>query len=736
MFRSSASARGRVFATIASLAALSAGSAALANSVYERHVVFDNTRGVGWYLYSAGDAVAPSRIDLVNGKLPLETKLTHSPPNALRLSWTSKQGGNWRASIEGARIWGTQTDFQGDALTFWIYSDSDIDAGSSPRIRLEDLKGVGNPAIDLIGALPKIPAKTWTKVVLPFVDFKSAVKNTSDEKLDPRQFARMTIVQGLDDGQPHSMVIDDIRIEDEAKADPSPPTAPAVLSARGYERHVELSWRPSPSPDTESYRIYRSVAGKPFEWVASQRVGWNRYEDFVGPVGVKPAYRITAVDSAGNESAVTRTVAAQTHAMTDDQLMTMIEEAQFRYYWDGAHPNAGMGLEITPGDPDQVAMGGSGFGVMALIVGTDRGFVTRDQGAERMLKIVRFLKSADRFHGVWPHYLNGNTGKVMPVFGKYDDGGDLIETAFMMQGLLTARQYFTRDTAAEREIRDTIASLWNGVEWDWYRQRPDSDFLYWHWSPDYGFYINHPLVGWNESAIAYILGIASPTHPVPASLWHSGWAGTSPRAIKYRQGWSRTTDGDHFVNGHSYYGYKLEVGEGNGAELFFTQFSFLGFDPRGKRDAYTNYFKNNRTIALISHAYAIDNPRKWTGYGDDAWGQSAGVNNGGGRAQPRDDNGTITVHAALASMPYTPEESLKALRHYYRDLGPRIYGTYGFSDTFNESQGFYDETYMALDQAQTVAMIENYRTGLLWKLFMSSPEIQPALDKIGFKPDP
>jgi hypothetical protein len=395
-----------------------------------------------------------------------------------------------------------------------------------------------------------------------------------------------------------------------------------------------------------------------------------------------------------------------------------------------------LGLEITPGDVDQVAMGGSGFGVMALIVGTDRGFVTRDQGAERMLKIVRFLKSADRFHGVWPHYLNGNTGKVMPVFGKYDDGGDLIETAFMMQGLLTARQYFTRDTAAEREIRDTIASLWNGVEWDWYRQRPDSDFLYWHWSPDYGFYINHPLVGWNESAIAYILGIASPTHPVPASLWHSGWAGTSPRAIKYRQGWSRTTDGDHFVNGHSYYGYKLEVGEGNGAELFFTQFSFLGFDPRGKRDAYTNYFKNNRNIALISHAYAIDNPRKWTGYGDDAWGQSAGVNNGGGRAQPRDDNGTITVHAALASMPYTPEESLKALRHYYRDLGPRIYGTYGFSDTFNESQGFYQEAYMALDQAQTVAMIENYRTGLLWKLFMSNPEIQPALDKIGFKPDP
>ncbi|WP_066820790.1 hypothetical protein [Sphingomonas mali] len=449
---------------LASATIVSLGSAALANSVYERHVVFDNTRGTGWYLYSAGEAVAPSRIELVNGKLPLETKVTHSPPNAIRLSWTSKQGGNWWASIETARIWGTQTDFSGDALTFWVYADSNIDAGSSPRILLGDLKGVSNPAIDLIGSLPKIPAKTWTKVVLPFAGFKGATEGTSDEKFDPGQFARMTIVQGLDDGRPHSMVIDDVRVENAATADATPPAAPAALTARGFERHVELSWVASPSSDTESYRIYRSVGGKPFEWVASQRVGWNRYQDFVEPVGVKPAYRITAVDAAGNESPVTPTVKAQTRAMTDDQLMTMIQEAQFRYYWDGAHPKAGMGLEITPGNPDQVAMGGSGFGVMALIVGTDRGFVTRAQGAERMLKIVRFLKSADRFHGVWPHFLNGNTGKVMPVFGKYDDGGDLIETAFMMQGLLTARQYFTRDTPAEREIRDTITSLWKGVE--------------------------------------------------------------------------------------------------------------------------------------------------------------------------------------------------------------------------------------------------------------------------------
>ena len=706
--------------------------AASANSVYEQHVVFQDTRGIGWYLWSSGEAVGPSKLTLAGGKLPLETKLVHSPPNAIRLSWASARGGSWWASIEPARFWGTQTGFKGDALSLWVYTDDAIDAADAPRIMLGDTSGNGNPAIDL----PDVPARIWTRLVIPFTAFKGATEGTEDNKFDASKLARMTLVQGLDDGKPHSIVIDDVRVIDSKLADSVAPAAPGSLVAKGYERHVELSWQPSMAPDTEGYRIYRSVGGKPFEWVASQRVGWTRFQDFVGPVGAKASYRITAVDAAGNESPASTTVAAQTRAMTDDQLLTMVQEAQFRYYWDGAHPKAGLSMEITPGDPDQIAVGGSGFGLMAIVAGIDRGFVTRDQGAQRMLKIVRFLKSADRFHGVWPHFLNGNTGRTMAYFGKYDDGGDLIETAFMMQGLLTARQYFTKTTPAEREIRDTITSLWKQVEWDWYRQRPDSDFLYWHWSPRYAFHINHPLIGWNESSLAYLLAIASPTHGVPASLWHTGWAGTSPLAVKYRQGWSRTTEGDHFVNGNSYYGYKLEVGEGNGAELFFTQFSFLGFDPRGKRDAYANYFKNNRNIALIQHAYAVDNPRKFAGYGDEAWGMSAGVNNGGGRALPRDDNGTLIVHASLGSIPYTPAESMKALRHYYRDLGPRIWGVYGFSDSFNASQGWYEEAYMALNQAQAVVMIENHRSGLLWRLFMANPEVQPALDRIGFRTDP
>jgi hypothetical protein len=413
----------------------------------------------------------------------------------------------------------------------------------------------------------------------------------------------------------------------------------------------------------------------------------------------------------------------------------MVQRGCFRYYWEAAHPKAGMGLEVLPGDHDLVALGGSGFGISALVVAAERGFVSRDDAVRRMLKILGFLEGADRFHGVWPHFLDGRTGRVWPLFGKYDNGGDLVETAFLMQGLLTARQYFSRDTAQEREIRDTITNLWREVEWDWYRKTPDGEVLYWHWSPDHQWHIGHPLIGWNETMIVYLLAIASPTHPIPAGLYHSGWAGQSDLAVNYRRGWSRTTEGDHYTNGNTYYGHKLDVGCGTGGDLFFAQFSFLGFDPRGIKDRYTNYFHNNRQLALVNRAYCIENPRQRKGYGPNCWGLSAGINSGGGKPQPRDDSGTICVSAALGVMPYTPEESMAALRHYYRDLGPHIWGVYGFHDGFNLTTDWYDEFYMALNQAQIVCGIENYRTGLLWKHFMANPEVQPMLQEIGFEPD-
>jgi hypothetical protein len=720
-------------ATLGVLALLGALTGQAAS--YDQHVLFDNAATDGPYAHSETYVVAPSTLEEVNHRIPATSDHCVSPPNALRLKWKSAPGGDWSVILRPPWHEWRKFELQGDTLAFWCYADTEITEANSPRIFLQDRTGLGSDSLTLVRDGARIPAGQWVRVKLPLGRTDPIFHDTSDRVFRLRDAVSVTFTQGLDDGVPHTLYLDDLMIIDGAATGTTPPAAPAGLTVKGYEQHYDLTWRAVGADDLLAYRIYRSWDGKNFTAVGTQRGSWTRYEDFTGKPGVLAYYKVSAINVAGSESTLSDAAGATTRKFSDDELLTMVQEGCFRYYWEAGHPNAGLAPEITPGDPNMMAVGGNGFGVMALLVATDRQFITREQGAGRMLQIARFLAKADRFHGAWAHFLDGRTGKVMPVFGKYDNGGDLVETAFMIQGLLAARQYFDRDTPAEREIRDTATRLWREVEWDWYRQQPDSDVLYWHWSPDYGFHINHPLIGWNETMIIYLLAIASPTHPVPASMWHTGWAGQSDRHVRYRQGWSRTTEGDHFTNGHSYYGIKLEVGEGNGADLFFTHFSFMGFDPRGLRDRYTNYFKNNRAIALIQQAYAIDNPRKYAGYGADCWGRSAGVNSGGGRALPRDDNGTINVMASLASMPYTPDESMAALRHFYRDLGPKIWGPGGFYDGFNETQNRFDPDYMALNQAPIVVMIENYRTGLVWRNFMANPEIAPALRAIGFQPD-
>jgi hypothetical protein len=366
---------------------------------------------------------------------------------------------------------------------------------------------------------------------------------------------------------------------------------------------------------------------------------------------------------------------------------------------------------------------------MALMVGVDRGFITRPQGIERLQKILTFLERAPRYHGAWSHFMNGNTAQTMPVFGVFDDGADIVESAFLMQGLLAARQYFNSNT----NINQRITKLWQEVEWDWYRQRPNAEALYWHWSPNWAWYINHRLTGFNEVMIVYLLGIASPTHPVPADLYYTGWAGQSEEAVRYREGWGGTKDGSHYYNENQYSGIKLDVGVGRGGPLFFTHYSYMGFDPHALTDRYTNYFDNNRNIALINRAWCIDNPAHHKGYSENAWGLTASDDPWGyGAHEPneRQDNGTITPTGALASFPYTPEASMAALKYFYQVRGDRLWGVYGPRDAYNDDQNWVSPIYMGLNQAPIVVMIENYRTGLVWKNFMENPEIKAMLERL------
>ncbi len=713
-------------------------SQAQAGSDYYRHVIFDNSLTNDSYFYSQGQSSGKSFLEQQSGRLPVETKIFLTPPNAIRLQWQSAPEGGWTAEIGAVNFRNRLPGLSGRSLFFWIFTPQPIAAADLPRVVLsnsnEGLQVAEFPAsfsepLDLGKYTGDVPAGHWIQVRIPLADCRTA----SIYPFNPQYMSSITFHQGRADDVRHTLIVDEIRVDDDATGSPAL-TAPANLRATGYDRHIELEWDAADSATLARYVVYRSLDGINFSPVGIQLPGMHRYEDFLGKTGVHAEYKVAASDWQYHESRFSTMAEAATRELSDDELLTMLQKACFEYYWEGADPHSGMARENIPGDDRIVATGASGFGIMALMVGVDRGFITREQGVGRLVRIVDFLAHAQRYHGAWSHYMDGNTGRTMPVFGMYDNGGDLVETSFLMQGLLAARQYFRGSGTGEQALYSSITQLWETVEWDWYRETPGSSYLYWHWSPEWSFQIHHPLIGFNEVMITYLLGIASPTHSVPASLYYSGWAGQSEQAVSYREGWSGSTDGSHYGNGNTYYGIKLDVGVGRGGPLFFTHYSFMGFDPHSLHDRFTSsYFENNRNIALINRAYSIANPKHFPGYGSDAWGLTASDGPEGyvpHAPDEADDHGTLTPTGALASFPYTPEASMAAFKHYYRDLGDRMWDIYGPRDAFNPGADWISPIYMGLNQAPIVVMIENYRTGLVWKNFMANPEVGTMLKKL------
>lgn len=434
--------------------------------------------------------------------------------------------------------------------------------------------------------------------------------------------------------------------------------------------------------------------------------------------------------SAKTEKAAELTIAQQAEQRpeqfeNDSVFLDFIQKVHFNYMWEGADSTSGLAKErihldnhYPENDQNTITIGGSGFGVAGLIVAMDRGFITREAGVERLHKIADYLTKADRFHGVWPHWLDGPTGKVKP-FGKKDNGGDLVESAFLMQTLLCVRQYMDANVETEKALIDKINKLWNEMEFDWYRNG-GKNVLYWHWSPEYEWEMNFPLEGYNECLMAYILGASSPTHGIPAECFHEGWA---------RSGGIKTDVKP--------YGLPLDA-KHNGAEamggpLFWAHYSYIGLDPRGLKDHYVDYWNVTRNHAMVDYKYCVENPKNFVGYGENCWGLTASYSTKGYAAHCPGDNdcGVITPTAALSSFPYTPEESMRALKYFY-SKGEWIWGKYGFYDAFSETDNWTVPRYLAIDQLTIAPMIENYRTGLLWNLFMSCPEIQAGLAKLGF----
>ena len=419
------------------------------------------------------------------------------------------------------------------------------------------------------------------------------------------------------------------------------------------------------------------------------------------------------------EKLVQFSAASRPKNLSDSALLDIVQKQTFRYFWDFAHPVSGLARERSNMGNDYgletTTTGGTGFGIMAMLVAVERGWITRDTAVGHLLKIIRFLRKADKYHGVFPHWLNGETGRTVP-FSPKDDGGDLVETSYLFQGLLCARQYFNQDTPRENQLRNRITWLWNEIEWDWFT-RGGISVLYWHWSPNHGWSMNNEIRGWNECLVTYVLAASSLNYAIKPDVYHRGWANSN-----------------HFRSERVFYNIKLPLGFDYGGPLFFSHYSFLGIDPRGLKDRYADYWEQNKNHTLINRAYCIDNPKEFKGYGENAWGLTASdTYNGYAAHSPTEDNGTISPTAALSAFPYAPEYSMQALKHFYNDLGDKIWSEYGFTDAYNETRNWYAPSHLAIDQGPIIVMIENYRSGLLWKLFMDIPEIKTGLKKLGFK---
>ncbi|MDO3625529.1 glucoamylase family protein [Mucilaginibacter sp. BT774] len=400
--------------------------------------------------------------------------------------------------------------------------------------------------------------------------------------------------------------------------------------------------------------------------------------------------------------------------ISDNALLDLVQKQTFKYFWDFGHPTSGLARERNTSG-DIVTTGGSGFGIMAIVAAVNRQFITRADGLARMQKIVGFLKTAQTFHGAFPHWMNGATGVAVP-FSTQDNGADLVETAYLMQGLLTARQYFNDTGVPEAALRNDINTLWKAVEWDWFRQNGQNT-LYWHWSPNYAWSNNMQVNGWDEALITYVMAASSTTHPITKAVYDSGWAMNG--AMK---------------NSNAYFGVTLPLGPAEGGPLFFAHYSFLGINPNGLSDAYASYDVQNKAHATINYKYCVSNPNGYSGYSANCWGLTASdIQNGYTASSPTNDLGVIAPTAAISSLPYTPTQSMAALRYFYYKLGDKIWGQYGFYDAFSINDAWFANSTLAIDQGPIIDMIENYRSGLLWNLFMSCPEVKTGMKNLGFQ---
>lgn len=648
----------------------------------------------------------PPGLPQYNDKVPCST-IAYQGASSLKFNYFSSANGNWKVSIYRSD-WSSANLSNSDSLSFYLYPADDFPDSALPLIAIKTALASGSGEITssfykLSDFNSNIQKGEWNRIVFPLDEFfvESSLNRSS--------------VKGIIFGQSEKNNTSRLIYIDEIKAFKSIAAVLPVtnLSATGYDSHAELTWtRPVNGIPTRIYASFDdglnySVRGETTE---------DYFLDFVPQEGRNKTVLYKVVNVYQETESVPAQTSAQIRDFSDDELLDMMQQYTFRYFWEGAHQATGLALERTNGGPSTAASGATGMGLMAMIVAYEREYRPREEIKDRILSILNFLEICDRHHGAWSHWYNADTGKTQP-FSTYDNGGDLVETAYVVQGLMAVKNYFTGDDTKSAQIREKADQLWKGIEWSWYRQG-NQNVLYWHWSPNYNWQMNMKISGWNECLSTYILAAASPTYSIPKEVYTQGWA---------RNG--------NMVNKRTYYGYPISLSPDWGGPLFWIHYAFLGINPNGLKDQYADYWAENVNTAKIHVEYAKANPKGHLNYSAKNWGLTASDDPSGYTAhQPvSNDNGTISPTAALASFPYTPDESMAALKYFYRERGKDIFGKYGTYDAFNDNQGWVKKAYLGIDQGPIVVMIENHRTGLLWNTVMKDSDLKSGLDKLGFE---
>ena len=651
----------------------------------------------------------PPGLPQYNDKIPAST-FAFKGETSLKFNYTSAASGDWKVSVYRAG-WIAVSIKGLDSLALYIYPANEIPSSALPLIalRARNKSGSGDATSQyykLSEYNDDVPAGQWTRLTFPLSEI------FNDEQNSQLNFAE-TI--GIIFRQSEKNDVSRQFYIDEIAAFKSIGEVPPVenFTVTGYDSHAELTWTP-PLNDL-TYQIFASFDGG-HTYELRTETAENYYLDFVPQEGRNISVHYRVIASVQNKVSEPAEAIAEIHDYTDEELLDMVQQYSFRYFWEGAHQPSGMILERSNGSENTAASGATGMGLMAMIVAHERGYEPRDSIKNRILKILDFLENCERHHGAWSHWYNADTGETQP-FSPDDDGGDIVETSYVAEGLIALKNYFSGNDSQSVQIREKSDKLWREVDWEWYRNG-GQNVLFWHWSPNFNFQKNMRVRGWNEALITYIMAAASPTHGIPKEVYTQGWALNGA-----------------IVRPRKYYNLPISLAPDWGGPLFFIHYTHLGINPHGLKDEYADYWQEHVNTAKIHVLYAMDNPKDFENYSDSCWGLTASDDPFGytAHAPVLNDNGTISPTAALSSFPYTPEESMKALKYFYRERGPDIFGLYGPYDAFNDELNRVQEAWIGIDQGPIVVMIENYRSGLLWNNVMKDAEVRAGLDKLGFQ---